>query len=215
MVYGGWYLVIEYFIKYHSKLEKALFEHLQIVTITLIISILLAATITVFIMKSNFASRLVINVFSVIYSIPSLALFAMLIPIMGIGKDTAIIVLVAYNQFLLIRNFLAGFHMVDKSIVEAAVGMGMSDWQLLRKIKLPLAMEAIIAGIHLAIISTIGIATIGATINAGGIGTILFDGLRTQNTAKILWGTILSAGLAFVANGLLNLVEKKMKKAGI
>ncbi|MDF2985496.1 MAG: binding-protein-dependent transport system inner rane component [Eubacterium sp.] len=204
--------MIEYFIKYHGKLEKALLEHLQIVSITLVISILLAAAITVLVMKWELVSRIVVNVFSVIYSIPSLALFAMLIPLMGIGKDTAITVLVIYNQFLLIRNFLAGFNMVDKAVVEAAVGMGMSERQVLVKIKLPLAMEAIVAGIHLAIISTIGIATIGATINAGGLGTILFDGLRTQNTAKILWGTVLSAGLAFLANGLLNLVEKKLKR---
>ncbi len=204
--------MIEYFIKYHGKLEKALLEHLQIVSITLVLSILLAAAITVLVMKWELASRIVVNVFSVIYSIPSLALFAMLIPLMGIGKDTAVTVLVIYNQFLLIRNFLAGFNMVDKAVVEAAVGMGMSDGQVLMKIKLPLAMEAIVAGIHLAIISTIGIATIGATINAGGLGTVLFDGLRTQNTAKILWGTVLSAGLAFVANGLLNLVEKKLKR---
>ncbi len=204
--------MLEYFIKYHGKLEKALLEHLQIVSITLVISILLAAAITVLVMKWELASRIVVNVFSVIYSIPSLALFAMLIPLMGIGKDTAVTVLVIYNQFLLIRNFLTGFNMVDKAVVEAAVGMGMSDGQVLMKIKLPLAMEAIVAGIHLAIISTIGIATIGATINAGGLGTVLFDGLRTQNTAKILWGTVLSAGLAFVANGLLNLVEKKLKR---
>ncbi len=204
--------MIEYFIKYHGKLEKALLEHLQIVSITLVLSILLAAVITVLVMKWELASRIVVNVFSIIYSIPSLALFAMLIPLMGIGKDTAVTVLVIYNQFLLIRNFLAGFNMVDKAVVEAAVGMGMSDGQVLMKIKLPLAMEAIVAGIHLAIISTIGIATIGATINAGGLGTVLFDGLRTQNTAKILWGTVLSAGLAFVANGLLNLVEKKLKR---
>lgn len=204
--------MLEYFIKYHGKLEKALLEHLQIVSITLVLSILLAGAITVLVMKWELASRIVVNVFSVIYSIPSLALFAMLIPLMGIGKDTAVTVLVIYNQFLLIRNFLAGFNMVDKAVVEAAVGMGMSDGQVLMKIKLPLAMEAIVAGIHLAIISTIGIATIGATINAGGLGTVLFDGLRTQNTAKILWGTVLSAGLAFVANGLLNLVEKKLKR---
>lgn len=206
--------MIEYFLKYHGKLEKALLEHLQIVSVTLVISILLAAVITVLIMKWETASRIVVNIFSVIYSIPSLALFALLIPFMGIGKDTAITVLVTYNQFILIRNFLAGFNMVDKAVVEAAVGMGMSEWQVLLKIKLPLATEAIVAGIHLAIISTIGIATIGATINAGGLGTVLFDGLRTQNTAKILWGTVLSAGLAFAANGLLNLVEKRLKRAG-
>jgi osmoprotectant transport system permease protein len=203
--------MIEYLFKYHGKLLTAFLEHLQIVGITLLISIVLAGIVTILIMKSKLLTNLVIQIFGVVYSIPSLALFAMLIPIMGIGKNTAIFVLVIYNQFLLLRNIIAGLDGVDKNIIEAAYGMGMNEWQLLIKIKLPLALPVIIAGIHLAVISTIGIATIAATINAGGIGTILFDGLRTMNTVKIIWGTILSAVLALAADLLLRGVEKKLK----
>lgn len=190
-------------------------QHLQIVGITLFVSILLAFAITLLIIRSERLANTAIQIFSVIYSIPSLALFAMLIPIMGIGRNTAIFVLVLYNQFLLLRNIMAGLKGVDESVLEAALGMGMSQWQILYKVKLPLALPVIMAGVHLAIISTIGIATIAATINAGGLGTILFDGLRTMNTYKILWGTIFCAGIAWAADLLLQLIETILyKKVG-
>ncbi|HWQ79634.1 MAG TPA: ABC transporter permease [Anaerovoracaceae bacterium] len=207
--------MLTYFGGYSPKLMKALSEHFQIVGITLLISIVLAALITLLVIRSERLSRIAEHLFSVIYSIPSLALFAMLIPVMGIGRDTAVFVLVLYNQYLLLRNNVAGLKGVDAAVIEAAVGMGMSDWQILYKVKLPLALPAIMTGIHLAVLSTIGIATIAATINAGGLGTILFDGLRTMNTYKILWGTIFCAGIAWVADVLLRIVENILyKKAG-
>lgn len=117
--------------------------------------------------------------------------------------------LVIYNQYLLLRNFLAGLDGVDPGIVEAATGMGMTHLQLLWKVQIPLAKKALIAGLRIALVSTVGIATIAASINAGGLGTILFDGLRTMNTAKILWGSLLSAVLAVGIDRLLILIEKK------
>ncbi|WP_245798835.1 ABC transporter permease [Collinsella vaginalis] len=108
--------------------------------------------------------------------------------------------MVAYNQFLLVRNFTEGLESVDPAIIEAARGMGMSDRQILVKVQLPLALPLILAGIRLAAISTIGIATIAATINAGGLGEILFSGLRTMNEYKIVGGTLLCAGLAAVVH---------------
>jgi len=174
------------------------------------ISVLLAAIITILTIYSKTASKMVVYIFSMVYSIPSLALFAILVPLTGLGKFTAIIVLVFYNQYLLLRNTIDGLNNVDPSIVEAATGMGMSKSQILFQVRLPLAIRPIFAGMHLAVISTIGIATIAATINAGGIGSILLDGLRTLNTTKILWGTLMSAGLAIAVNGALNVVEKRI-----
>ncbi|WP_331666089.1 ABC transporter permease [Lacrimispora sp.] len=208
-------MMIAYLSTYQEKLLTALVQHLQIVGITLLISILLAFAITLLSIRSERLVNAAIQIFSVIYSIPSLALFAILIPIMGIGRNTAIFVLVLYNQFLLLRNFMAGLKGVDEPVLEAAMGMGMNQWQILYKVKLPLALPVIMAGIHLAIISTIGIATIAATINAGGLGTILFDGLRTMNTYKILWGTIFCAGIAWAADVLLQMIESILyKKVG-
>lgn len=203
--------MIDYLLRYPDKLLKAFVEHVEIVVITLLISIILAALLTILTAYSKVASGLLVTLFSIVYSIPSLALFAILVPLTGLGKTTAIIILVVYNQYILLRNILDGLNNVDSSIIEAATGMGMSKSQLLFQVKLPLVIKPIFTGIHLAVVSTIGIATIAASINAGGIGSVLLDGLRTVNTAKILWGTLMAAGLAIVVNGVFNVIEKKLE----
>ena len=209
--------MIDYFIKHTDLLLGAFWEHLEIVFVTLIISIALSAIISYFLLRSEKATNIVVSFFSQIYSIPSLALFALLIPLLGLGNSTAIPVLVAYNQYLLIRNIMTGMQQVDKSLLEAGTGMGMNRWQLTTRIQIPLAMPSIVAGIRLAIISTTGIATIAATINAGGLGKILLSGLRTMNVYKIAWGTILSVIIALVADLLLKWLENrtKSKTAGV
>jgi osmoprotectant transport system permease protein len=203
-----WQQTLSYGARYHDKLLVALVEHLQIVGITMLISLLLATFITLLIASHRRGAELIVGFFGALYSVPSLAFFALLIPVLGIGMDTAVVVLVIYNQFLLIRNFVAGLNSVDPALTEAARGMGMTATQILLKVRLPLAFPVIMAGIHLALISTIGIATIAAVINAGGIGVILFDGLRSHKIAKILWGTALAAGLAISANILMSLLER-------
>jgi len=204
--------LIEYLINHSDKLGKALLEHLELVVITLIISILIASILTIFAMYSRVISKLLIYMFSVIYSIPSLALFAMLIPVTGLGKVTAITVLVVYNQYLLLRNFIGALNEVEPAIIEAATGIGMTSNQILFKIRLPLSKKALFTGVRLAVVSTIGIATIAASINAGGLGSILFDGLRTLDVYKIVWGSILSAGLAVSVNGILSKIEKLIER---
>ncbi|WP_235549690.1 ABC transporter permease [Paenibacillus sp. Soil766] len=131
-----------------------------------------------------------------------------MIPVTGLGKVTAITALVMYNQYILLRNFIAGLNEVEPSIIEAAIGIGMTKWQVLYQVRLPLSKRALFTGLRLAVVSTIGIATIAAFINAGGLGNILYDGLRTMNIYKILWGSLLSAGLAVGANVLLIRIEK-------
>lgn len=202
--------MIEYWSKYHDKLITAFLEHLELVLVCLLFSLILASMLTILGMYSKVASKVLVNVFSMIYAIPSLAMFAMLIPLTGLGKSTAIVVLVVYNQYLLLRNFIAGLNEVDRAVVDAATGMGMTKMQILFKIQLPLSQKALFTGIRLAVVSTIGIATIAASINAGGLGAILFDGLRTMNASKILWGSLLSAGMAVGANALLGLFERRI-----
>ena len=202
--------MIEYALKYPEKLYGALGQHLMLVAVTLVLSLILAAALTVCAMYFKTVSNGLIHLFSVIYSIPSLAMFAMLIPVTGLGTKTALIVLTLYNQYLLLRNFTAGLNGVESAVIEAAAGRGMTTMQILLKIRLPLAKRSVFTGIRLAIVSTTGIATIAATINAGGLGTILFDGLRTLNVVKILWGTVLSAGLAIVLNAGLERVERRL-----
>lgn len=201
--------MIAYASRYYDKLLLAIWEHLQIVVVALLISLVLAALLTVLCSYSKALSLLLLNLLSMVYSVPSLALLALLIPITGLGRKTAIVALVIYNQYLLLRNFLAGLEGVDQGIVEAATGMGMTHLQLLWAVQIPLAKKALIAGLRIALVSTVGIATIATSVNAGGLGTLLFDGLRTMNTVKILWGSFLSAAMAVGLDRLLLLAEHK------
>ena len=202
--------MIEYIRKHPEKVLGALTEHIELVLITVVISLAIACLLTLLAMRSERVSDALNNLFSVLYSVPSLALFALLIPVTGLGRTTAVIVLTLYNQYILLRSFTAGLCDVDPAVCEAAKGIGMTDMQILTKIRVPLARRAIFAGIRLAVVSTIGIGTIAASINAGGLGTLLFEGLRTINTPKILWGSVLSALLAVSINRLLKMVEERL-----
>ncbi len=204
--------MIDYLVNHPDKILIPLLEHLRLVLITLILSVAVAAVLMLLSTRSKAVERILLQVFSVIYSIPSLALFALLIPVTGLGTTSAVIVLVAYNQYLLLRNFMTGIHEVDPAVVEAARGIGMTDMQVLLKVQLPLAKSMFFAGIRLAVVSTIGIGTIASAINAGGLGDLLFDGLRKSNNIKILWGCILSAGLAILINAILKKIEKRSAK---
>ncbi|MCL2403249.1 MAG: ABC transporter permease, partial [Coriobacteriia bacterium] len=179
--------------------------------VALLLSILFAALITAVLHKIPKVGEYVQGSLSALYSVPSLALFALSIPLFGIGQTTAIIVLVAYNQFLLVRNFAAGLAQVDPGLTEAARSLGLTQLQVFTYIQLPLAMPVFIAGIRLATISTIGIATIASLIDAGGLGVLLFSGLRTGNLNQLLWATLLAAALALFANVLLTGIERFFK----
>lgn len=202
--------MIDYLTRHPEKIINPLLQHIQLVAVTLVLSILLAAALTLLSLNRPRLCNALHQILSVVYSIPSLALFAVLIPVTGLGTVTAVIVLTAYNQYLLLRSFTTGLREVDLSVVEAARGIGMTERQILTRVQIPLAKRALFAGVRLAVVSTIGIGTIAASINAGGLGTLLFDGLRTMNLAKILWGTLLSAALAISVNALLKLAEERM-----
>lgn len=205
--------MIDYLMKYPHKILEPLTDHITITVTAVFYSLLIAVLITILVMNSKFLSSLTVSVFSAFYCIPSLAVFALCIPILGLGQQTVIFVLVLYNQFYLIRTFLSGLSNVNPSVCEAAIGLGMSRLQLLWKVKLPLAMPAMVAGLRVAAISTISIATIGASINGGGLGVLLFDGMRTRNSVKILWGVLLAALLNIVINyGLLWLERYSRRK---
>ena len=195
----------------YNLLMRALGEHLQLVLIALFLSVLLAGLLTIVAMYSKRTGALLTYIFSIVYSIPSIAIFALMIPVLGLGRTTAITVLVLYNQFILLRNFITGLNGVDPAIVEAATGMGMTKTQIIFKVRLPLSLKPIFVGIRLALVSTIAIAIIAAFIGAGGIGLLITIGLETGNNNRILWGVILSAGLGIAVNAVLVFVEKKIK----
>ena len=205
--------LIQFAQRNYSILLRALGEHIQMVLIALILSVLLAGLLTLVAMFFKRAGKFLTYLFSVVYSIPSIALFALMIPIpgMGLGRNTAITVLVLYNQFILLRNFITGLQGVDPAIVEAATGMGMTYTQVIFKVLVPLSLKPLFVGIRLALVSTIAIATIAAFIGAGGIGLLITIGLETGNNNRVLWGVILSAGLGIAANAVLVFAEKRIK----
>ncbi|MBE6469000.1 MAG: ABC transporter permease [Coriobacteriaceae bacterium] len=203
---------LAYWADHADKFAEATLEHLALVGSVLAYSLIIATLITLLVRRSERVGQLVVAILGAVYSVPSLALFSLLIPLTGLGFSTAVVVMVAYNQFLLVRNFTEGLAGVDRDIIEAARGMGMSERQLLMKVQLPLALPMIVAGVRLAAISTIGIATIAATINAGGLGEILFSGLRTMNEYKIVGGTLLCVLVAVIAHAGLLGAETLLRK---
>ena len=199
--------MLEYFQQSSDQLISATIEHLVLTLETLGISLILASLLTIVIVRFPRLENVSVYGLSLLYAIPSFALFALLIPWTGLGQLTAITVLVLYAQYILVRTFLTGIHKVESSIVEAARGMGMDFWQVLFKVQLPLAKSSIFSGIRLSTISIVAIATIAATINAGGLGRILFDGLKTMSLVKLAWGILLSVGLSLFLSLVISLVE--------
>lgn len=191
-------------------IAKLFGEHLAITLVALGIALVIALPLGLLIARVRWLRGPVLGVLGVIYTIPSLSLFVLLIPIMGLGFWPAIVALVAYAQIVLVRNTVVGLTGVDPSVIEAARGMGMSSSQRLFRVELPLALPLILAGVRVATLSIIGIGTIAAFINAGGLGTLLFDGVRSANAEKILIGALAVALLAIGANGLLYLVERRV-----
>ena len=184
-------------------------QHLVLTLISLAIALLIAIPIGVLLSRAKALQGPILGVLGVIYTIPSLALFVLLIPLFGLGLKPAIIALVAYAQLVLVRNVVVGLAGIDPSIVEAARGMGMDSWQRFGRIEFPLALPLVLAGTRLATLSIIGIGTIAAFINAGGLGRLLFEGVSTGNRPKIVAGSLLVAILAFGANAVLRFFERR------
>ena len=188
-------------------------EHLQMTLIALAIALVIAIPLGVMITRFRRWEGPVLALLGLLYTIPSLALLVLLIPWVGLGLDNAVIVLVIYAQVILVRNIVAGINGVEPAIVEAARGMGMSGWQRLLRIELPLALPVILAGVRIATVTIIGIGAVAALINAGGIGRLLFDGVSTSNPQKVVAGSIAAAALAGLANLLLRFLERRAQRA--
>lgn len=202
--------MIQYWQANSSRMINLMIEHVQMVLTSLLIAFIIAIVlIGVFLKKKNWLNVL-IYIFSLLYSVPSYAFFALLIPLTGLGEKSAIIVLVFYTEYVLLRTFITGIQNVDADYVEVAKGLGMTSKQIFVKVQLPLALPAIFSGIQIALASTMAIATIASTISAGGLGDLLFEGLQTGRVVPILWGTILTVVLTIGGIIILKLVENIM-----
>jgi osmoprotectant transport system permease protein len=188
-------------------------EHLWLVSASITLAVLIGIPLGILITRWPMFSKPVLGGANIIQTVPSLALFGFLLPAPWIGARAdriAILALMLYALLPLIRNTYTGIKGVDPAVVEAGRGMGMTDRQLLWQVELPLALSVIIAGVRVATVLSIGLATIAAAIGAGGLGEFIFRGLAMVNNQVILAGAIPAAALAILADTSLGWLEKRL-----
>ena len=187
-----------------------LVQHIGLVAISTSIAALIGLPLGILVARRPAWRRPVLGLANVFQTIPSLALFGLLIPVFGIGAWTAITALVVYALLPIVRNTYAGIAGVDPAVREAGRGMGMTDGELLRLVELPLAAGVILAGVRVATVVSVGIATIAAAIGAGGLGVYIFRGVATVDDTLILAGAIPAALLALFADAVLGFAERRL-----
>ncbi|MDF2432597.1 MAG: osmoprotectant transport system substrate-binding protein opuBD [Mucilaginibacter sp.] len=191
-----------------GKLGEQTMQHIGLTFISLFIAVLIGLPLGVFITRRKQFSGVILGTAGVLQTIPSIALLGFMIPVLGIGAKPAIAALLLYALLPIIRNTYTGIIGVDAAVKEAAVAMGMSKWQVLFKVELPLAMPVIFAGIRTATVITVGVATLASYIAAGGLGEFIFGGISLNNTNMILAGAIPAALLAILFDFLLSRLQK-------
>jgi osmoprotectant transport system permease protein len=206
--------VWSFFAEHRAEILEATGNHLALVLIAMVFAIAIGVPLGMAIVQRPTLRNISIGIASVFQTIPSLALFGFLIPIPfigGIGRRTAIVALVLYALLPILRNTYVGLAGIDHAVLEAAEAMGMTSRQIMWKVRFPLALDVILAGIRTATIITIGIATIAAAIGAGGLGTFIFRGVAMVSNTVILAGAIPAALLAILADIVLGRLERLLK----
>ncbi len=203
-----------FFLTHRAEIFSATLDHVTLVLIAMAFAIATAVPLGMLIVQRRHLRSIALGIASVFQTIPSLALFGFLIPIPfigGIGRRTAIVALILYALLPILRNTYVGLSGVDPTILEAAEAMGMTNTQILLRVRFPLALSVILAGIRTATVITIGVATIAAAIGAGGLGTFIFRGVAMVSDSVILAGAIPAALLAIFADLLLGQLERRLK----
>jgi osmoprotectant transport system permease protein len=206
--------LVEFFLRHRAEILQSTGEHVWLVGLTMVLAISIGVPLGIVVTRRPWLGKPVLGSANVAETIPSLALFGFLLPIPWLGERSdrlAIVALTLYALLPIIRNTSAGIAGVDPAVREAARGMGMTDGQVLRKVELPLSIPTVIAGIRVATVLTIGIATIAAAVGAGGLGEFIFRGLAMVNDQLILAGAIPAAALALAADFLLSVLERRLR----
>ena len=191
-------------------LQPRLVEHIELVLIAVSIGFVISLAAALLAHRFDFAERPIAFTSAVIYTIPSLALFQLLVPLTGLTVTTVEIALVGYTILILFRNILTGLRSAPPEVLEAARGMGLTSSQTLWRVELPLALPAIVAGLRIAVVSTIALATVAAFVVSQGLGVPILGALRDNFKTEILVAGALAVGLAFIADGLLVLAQRAL-----
>jgi len=206
----------QFFERHASEIFQATLEHIGLVAASMLIAIAIGVPLGILVTRRPLLSKPILGGANIAETIPSLALFGFLLPVPWLGDRAArlaIAALALYALLPIIRNTAAGIAGVDPAIREAARGMGMTAQQILFRVELPLSFSTVLAGIRVATVLTIGIATIAAAVGAGGLGEFIFRGLAMVNDQLILAGAIPAAALALGADFLLGLLERRLRPA--
>lgn len=197
-----------YILNEPATVGLLLLQHLQMTGLALVIAVLFALPIALLIDHYRRLATPVLSILGVLYTIPSLALMILLVPILGLTANTVIAAMVLYAQVILVRSLTVGLQQIDPTVIEAAKGMGMNGWQRWWQVQFPLVLPIFFAGLRLAAIVEISIATIGAKFGAGGLGVLLFDGIAQAGRYDKIWaGVIVVVALALAINSGLLFLE--------
>ena len=199
---------IQYLLDQKSQIISLLVEHIQLTFLAVGLSILIAVPIGILICYVKKLNKPVLGLANLIQAIPSLALLGFAIPLLGIGNVPAIVIVTLYSLLPIIKNTVTGIQNVNEQTLEAAKGIGMTKFQILRKIQIPLALPVIMAGVRISAVTAVGLMTMAAFIGAGGLGYLVFSGIRTVNNFQILAGAIPACILALVVDYLGSMIEK-------
>lgn len=193
-----------------SFFAELILQHIRIAGISVTVSLVLGLVIGVIISEYRKPAQIIMNVINVLYTIPSISMLGFLIPFTGIGDKTAIIALSIYGLLPIVRNTYTGISTIQPFLTEVATGMGSTRGQVLFRVKLPLALPVILAGVRSMVVMTISLSGIASYIGAGGLGVAIYRGITTNNAAMTYAGSILIALVALISDRLIYLLEKKI-----
>ena len=208
--------VMDYFLHHPGEILSATLEHVELVAVAMLIAVAVGVPLGILVARRPWLSKPIVGSANVAETIPSLALLGFLLTVPWLGDRAgrlAVAALALYALLPIIRNTAAGIAGVDPAVREAARGMGMTERQILFQVELPLSLSTVLAGIRVATVLTIGIATIAAAVGAGGLGEYIFRGLAMVNNSLILAGAIPAAILALGADFLLSILERRLRPA--
>ena len=186
-------------------------QHMYLTFLAILIITVIGIAVGIYMTRNKFLAGFIMGTVNIIYTIPSIALFGFLVALTGVGNKSALIALCIYGLLPVIRNTYVGINEVDPFLIQAATGMGSTDRQLLLKVQIPLALPVIFAGFRTMVVMTIALGAIASFIGAGGLGVAIWRGITTNFPEMTFAGSLLVAGLAFVVDFILGLVERLMK----
>jgi osmoprotectant transport system permease protein len=198
----------QYWSDYRPELTDTTVQHLWITVVSVLVGLAVAVPLALLARRHPTVESLVVGGTTIIYTIPSLALFSLLLPVTGLSATTVIIGLALYSLTILVRNVLAGLRAVPEEVVESARGMGYSDARLLTRVELPLALPVMMAGLRVATVSTVALVTVGSIVSYGGLGNLMLRAVNTQFKAQILAASLLCVLLAVALDLLLVVVQR-------